>query len=120
VVPIVSGLTVSPSAFAAAPGGPSALTSTKRRSGARVNYTLNEAADVSFKVVRLQPKRKARRRVTLRGSFAGVGGVGANSFRFSGRLAGSKLKPGRYELLATPSAGGKTGQAAGASFRILG
>jgi hypothetical protein len=63
--------------------------------------------------------KKCTRLVTLRGSFTLTGRTGANSFRFTGRLAGKKLSPGRYTLLATPTANGKTGRAVSTSFRII-
>jgi hypothetical protein len=128
--------TISPSAFAAAPSGPSAVTA-KRRYGAKVSYTLNEAASVRFTVVEPQPGRKARggrcvkptrtnrragkctRLVAVAGSFTLAGSAGANGFRFTGRLPGRKLKPANYQLLVTPSAGGQIGTAAHASFRII-
>ena len=136
-VAVVSGLTLSPSAFQAARSGPSALASGGRRYGSRVAYTLNEAADVRFAVVQLLPGRRGRggicakpttansssrrcvRRVTRPGRFTASGGAGANGFRFTGRLAGRKLTPGRYQLVATPAAVGATGQAARASFRVV-
>jgi hypothetical protein len=52
-------------------------------------------------------------------SFTLPGSAGVNLFRFSGRLAGRKLALGRYQLVATPSAAGKTGRAASAPFRII-
>jgi hypothetical protein len=135
-VAAVSRETLSPSAFPAAPSGPSALTA-KRRYGTKVRYTLNEAASVTFTVVQPQPGRRAAggrcvkatranrrarrctRLVALPGSFRRASGAGANSFRFTGRLAGHKLKPGKYQLVATPRAGAKTGRTASASFRII-
>jgi hypothetical protein len=123
-------------AFAAAPSGPSAL-SAKRRYGTQVSYTLDEEAGVRFSVTQTQPGRKAGggrclkpaavnrraprclRVLTLPGSFTRVGLTGRNRFRFAGRLSGHRLKPGDYELVATPSAGGKAGLAASASFRII-
>jgi hypothetical protein len=128
--------TLFPPAFPAAPSGPSALAA-KRRYGTTVSYTLNETASVRFTVVQSQPGRKNKRGtcvkqtkanrkarkctrlVTLPGSFTRAGTVGANSFRFTGRLAGHKLKPGKYQLVATPTVGGKTGRAASASFKII-
>jgi hypothetical protein len=115
----VSAIAISPASFSAAPRGPSALASAKHRSGARVTYTLDEAAEVTFTVIRLPSKRGAKRQVALPGAFTRPGVAGANSFRFSGRLAGRRLTPGRYRLLVTPSAGGKAGQGAAASFRIV-
>jgi hypothetical protein len=63
--------------------------------------------------------RKCVRLVAIPGSFTRAGKAGANSFRFTGRLAGRKLTPGMYQLIATPSAGGKTGRETSASFRII-
>jgi hypothetical protein len=137
----ISKLRVTPTAFASAPNGPSAQSASRRRRhpGARVNYTLNQAATVGFTVEQAQAGRKAgksrkarcvaptktnrkakkcTRIVTLRGSFTRTGRTGANSFRFTGRLAGKKLPPGRYTLVATPTANGKPGRPAPAGFRI--
>jgi hypothetical protein len=113
-------MSISPASFSAAPRGPSVLVAARHGSGAKVTYTLDETAEVTFTVIRLQTKRGAKRQVALRGAFTRPGIAGANSFRFSGRLAGRRLTPGRYRLLATPGAGGKTGRGAAASFRIVG
>lgn len=128
--------TVSPTVFHAAPRGASSG-SASRRYGTDVSYTLNEPASVSFTVVQTQSGREARggrcaeatkanrrgvgcmRLVTLPGSFTRAGSAGANRFRFTGRLAGRTLKAGRYQLVATPSAGAKTGSTATASFRVI-
>ena len=59
------------------------------------------------------------RRVRLPGSFILTGNAGVNRFHFAGRLAGRKLSVGKYELVATPSADGKVGRAASASFQII-
>jgi hypothetical protein len=132
----VTSETLSPTVFAAATSGPSARTA-KRRFGTKVSYTLSEAASVRFTVLQQQPGRKAAggrcvkptkanrraqkctRMVTLLGSFTRSGSAGANAFKFTGRLLGHKLKPGPYRLVATPTAGGKTGRAASAAFRIV-
>jgi hypothetical protein len=128
--------TLSPSAFLAAVRGVSALTAS-RRYGTNVSYTLNEPAGVRFTVAQAEQGREVRsgrcakptkanrdahrctRLVALRGSFTRAGSAAANRFRFTGRLAGRTLKAGRYQLVATPSAGGETGPAATASFRVL-
>lgn len=36
--------------------------------------------------------------------------TGLNKFRFTGRLCGKRLAPGKYLLVATPKADGKTGR----------
>jgi hypothetical protein len=134
--PAIGSETLAPKRFAAAPSGPSAL-SARRRFGTRVTYTLSEAATVRFTVLRATPGRKGRggscvkptlanrraractRLSALPGSFDVAGGAGPNHFRFTGRLAGAKLKPGSYSLLATPSAGAGAGRATSASFQIV-
>ena len=108
--------------------GPSvqAAATTRRRYGARVSFSLVEASSVRFNVVWLAPGRQASehggcakptrsnhkaractRPVVLHGGFTRAGRQGANALRFSGRLASHKLKPGRYELFATPSLSGR-------------
>src|SRR5205823_4585195 len=139
-----SRLGISPRSFPAAGGGPSATAATVRTKprtfGGTVRYTLSIPASVRFTVRQSLPGRrqgrgtkarcvaqtrknaKARRCtrvVTVRGSFTQPGKAGANHFRFSGRLRGHKLKPGRYTLVATPSSGGRTGRSASTSFRIV-
>ena len=101
-----------------------------------MSFLLNEAASVSFKVKQRLPgrrgkrgrcvkrstenrkKRRCTRLVSLRGGFTGVGVAGKNSFRFTGRLDGRKLRPGRYLLVATPTASGKSGKTRSIGFRI--
>jgi hypothetical protein len=137
VVAALGSPKISPTAFPAAPSGASVVAARKRTFGAKVTYTLNEAAGVRFVVVQsaagrrgkrracVKPTRKNRRAhkctrlVTLRGSITLTGHAGPNSFRFTGRLAGRKLKPGKYRLVGTPSAGGRAGRPAGAAFRII-
>jgi Thrombospondin type 3 repeat len=64
--------------------------------GFRVTYALSEVARVTFTVQRRTNGRYRR----LRGSFAKTGQAGANSFRWSGKLRGRRLRPGRYRLVA--------------------
>jgi PKD repeat protein len=133
---------ISPSAFPANPGGPSAVAAKrhKRRYGAQVTYTLNVAAGVRFTVQlrsdgrrvkhaktttcdrptkHNRAKRKCIRYVTLAGSFTQAGLAGTNKFRFSGRLNGKRLSPGNYRLIATPTPITVTSRAATANFRII-
>jgi hypothetical protein len=133
-------LSVSPTSFVAASNGPSAAARKRRQTGTTVSYTLNVAALVRFTVQETQPGRrtgkgrKARcvapktknrrarrctRRVRLRGSFTLPGTGGANRFHFTGRLAGRRLAPGTYTLVATPFKGAATGLQARTRFRIV-
>jgi uncharacterized repeat protein (TIGR01451 family) len=139
LLPKLTGLSLSPDAFRAASGGPTARPARRRHRppvGTRLRYRLNLAASVLFTVEQALPgrrlghqcrapsrgsrghHRRCTRYVAL-GGFTVSGSAGANSLRFSGRLGGHKLTPGTYRLLATPSAGGRTGRQATASFRIV-
>ncbi len=60
------------------------------------------------------------RPVLLRGSFAHSGHAGANSFRFTGRLAGRRLTPGAYWLVArSVDSAGNRSAARRTRFRIV-
>jgi hypothetical protein len=86
-------LRLSPRAFRAARRGPSIAP----RGGTRVTYALAAPARVRFAVQRAV--RGTYRRV--RGAFTHQGSRGTNSFHFSGRVRGRRLRPGRYRLVAT-------------------
>jgi hypothetical protein len=127
---------LAPTSFPAAPSGPSAL-SAARKYGTKVTYTLNQAASTRFTVAQLlsgrkdsrgrcvaptrrnRTARKCTRAVTLRGSFTRSGKAGTNTFRFTGRIGGKRLKPSSYKLVATPKANGLIGKPVSASFRII-
>jgi pimeloyl-ACP methyl ester carboxylesterase len=127
VVPTVAGLRLSPSTFRATVGGASSS------AGTRVTYTLNVPASVRLTVQRSARGRAAAGRclasnrsgphctrfVRVRGSFTRSRPAGADRFTFTGRIAGRALRPGRYRLVATPSANGRTGRSARAPFRIV-
>ncbi len=130
-------LSISPNAFFAARSGPSARAARRRHVGAHVSYTLNVAASVRFMIERAatgrvvshrcvsNPKshrktRRCTRYEPMRGSFTLGGKAGRNSFRLTGRLNSQKLRSGRYRLVATPTANGRTGAPARTSFRIRG
>jgi hypothetical protein len=105
--------------------------------GTLVTFRLSEAARVRFTVARARPGRRVGRRcvaprrsnarrprctryVSVRGSFTVAGVAGANRFRFSGRLAGRALRPGRHRLTGTPTdAAGNRGRPFSAGFTIL-
>jgi streptogramin lyase len=139
--PVVAGtaaasdLRLTPTSFAAASSGPSALNA-RRRVGARVTFSLTLAASVGFTVHRrasgrrvgkrcVAPSKRTRkaractRFVRVRGSFTRSGHSGTNAFKFRGRVGGRTLRPARYRLTATPSLAGKPGKATRAGFRIV-
>ena len=134
------GYGLSRSTFAAASKGASVASAARRRKpkvGTRVSYTLSEPATVRFTVERAakgrrvqgkcrKPTRKNRRRKRcvryrgLRGSFEHSGQAGRNSFKFTGRLRGRKLRPGRYRLVARArDAAGNKSKPKRVRFRIV-
>jgi len=64
-------------------------------------------------------RRRCIRLVALPGDFTRTGSAGVNRFRFTGRLAGHKLAIGSYRLMATSTAGGKSGTTTTAAFRVI-
>jgi hypothetical protein len=131
--PTILAASISPSAFRASRLGASIAAPV----GGRVFYRLSEPARVRFTVERVRPGRRVGRRCVaptrrnrrrprctrypvLRGSFTHGGRTGANSFRFTGRLAGRRLALGRHRLVAvaTDAAGGRS-RARRVSFRIV-
>jgi hypothetical protein len=135
VAPQVLSLALSPKVYAAFPSGPSVRQARTR--GTRVTYRLSETATTTFRVQRVLPGRRVRGRCvrptranrdkprckryrTLRGRFRHAGAAGLNRFRFSGRLAGRKLRPGSYRLVATAKdAAANTSKPVRRSFRII-
>jgi Ca2+-binding RTX toxin-like protein len=123
---------LSGSTFVAASKGPSVAAARGRgqaKVGTRVRYTLSEPATVRFAVERAMSGRRVRgqcrkpspgnqrqkrctRYRTLKGTFTHTGRQGPNSFKFTGRLRGRKLSPGRYRLVAraTDAAGNRSKQ----------
>ena len=141
-VPSLSGLGFSRRTFAAEASGPSARNARKRKPprGTRVTFRLDRASFVFFRVTRrargrkvreggkvvcAKPTRKNRGRkrctrvVTLAGGFDRNGVPGTNSFHFTGRLGGRRLRPGRYRLVATPTSSGRVGKPTSSRFRIV-
>lgn len=102
-------LRLSPRAFRAAPRGPSI----SPRAGTRVAYVLASPARVRFTVQRAVRGRYRR----VRGAFTHRGSSGTNRFRFSGRVRGRRLRPGRYRLLATVAGAATVPRRTG--FRIV-
>jgi hypothetical protein len=130
VVATLSKLGITPSVFAAADSGPTI----SRTVGAQVSYEDSQAVTTMFTVLKrsrgvrhkgrcLKPKRhrtgKRCTRWVVAGRFTHADQVGLNSFHFSGRIHGRKLRPGRYRLRARPRFQGPTAQAVETRFRIV-
>jgi hypothetical protein len=127
-------LALAPSTFRAAARGDSvqALPSQRRRPiGTTVSFRVSAVTAVVFTVQRARPgrrvggrcvrptrrNRRARRCtrfVAVRGSFTVPGTTGLDRFRFTGRVGGRKLAPGKYRLVARAPANVRR-----ASFRIV-
>lgn len=124
LAPAFASLATSPKTFRAAAKG-----------GTRVRYSLSEAAIVTFTIERSKAGRRVTGKCTkrtranrkrkkcdlrLKGSFKHSGRAGRNSFRFSGRLRGRKLAPGRYNLVATArDAAGNGSKSKRTRFRVV-
>jgi hypothetical protein len=132
--PALSGLALTPTRFHPFTSGPSIRAAAKR--GARVYYTLAEAATTGFAVRRARPgrrvrgrcvapkprhreRKRCRRYVRVPGAFTHAGSPGANAFAFSGRIDGKPLRPGRYRLVAVArDAAGNASKPVRAGFRV--
>jgi len=103
-----------------------------------MSYTDSQAATTAFTLRKPQPGIKDKRRGCVKpprrkrvkrsqrctryvavGSFKHVDRGGANTFHFTGRIRGRKLKPGSYRLDAVPRIGGRNGRTNSVKFRII-
>jgi hypothetical protein len=132
--PAISSARLSSRTFRAAAHG--ASLSAKRRPpvGTRLSYRDSEAATTTFTVSRAvkghrrgrkcvagTPRRhqKSCTRYVKVGAFSHADRAGAVSVRFSGRVRGRKLRPGRYRLTLTPRLGTSVGKSVRLAFRIV-
>lgn len=138
-VPVIQGMTATPKRFPTLAKVHSAGISVKgkkRRGGTTFHYKLTETARVSVAIQRKLSGRKvgkackrptkanAKKRKCVRlkplGSLVAKGKAGKNKLRFSGKLRGKPLPPGRYLATATAidSATGKSTPRS-TSFEVL-
>ncbi len=135
--PSISSLTLSATRFRAASSGPS-VTAARRRApiGTTISWSDGAAATATFAVQRPATGRKSNGRcvrptranrshrrctrwVTV-GRFKHTDSAGTNSLRFSGRVNGHKLRPGRYRLSVNARIGRGTPSAATTvAFKIV-
>jgi hypothetical protein len=131
--PVLSRFTLSPRRFRAAARGASLATA----AGSKLKFTLSEPASVRFAVQRAKAGRRVRgtcrrttaanrrkrhctRYVRVGSTFTTNAAAGQNQRRFSGRVRGRKLKPGRYRLVLTATdAAGNRSAPARVLFRIV-
>ena len=124
----------SPLVVSAADRGPSLTSRERGPTGTDVSYRLNQEAVITFTV--LEPTqghwsggkclsgrsgRHQRRctRFASVGSFTDRDRAGKVKVHFTGRVQGRPLRGGRYRLVLTPTADGRTGRAINLPFRIL-
>jgi hypothetical protein len=128
--PRLSRLRMSSRAFRAATRGKASIA--PGANGTRISYLDTLAADAIFRVYRKLPGvngghgcvaphdgNKACTRLVLVGSFTFPGRVGTSRLRFTGRIAGHALRPGRYKLDLTAQLAGRSSRTISASFTIL-
>jgi hypothetical protein len=111
--PVISRLRLAPTRFRAARSGVPLAAAV----GTRLSLRLSERATVTFRVSRLAPGRRVNgrcvrptarnrgaprctRSVRLRGRIVRQLAAGTTHLRYRGRLAGRRLRPGRYVLIA--------------------
>jgi hypothetical protein len=135
--PAITGLTISPSSFFAAPSGATISKTSKkakRTYGATISYNDSQVATTTFTVLseisgRTQGKAckkpsKANKHgkrctiLTVLGSFTHTDTAGANKLHFSGRLQGKRLAKGSYRLQAVPRNTAGSGATASKEFEI--
>ena len=132
----IKGLALSPRRFPPVRGASSAPRA-RKGGGTTIRYLASRAARVRFSVERAATGRRVGRKcvrpaagnhgrppctrfVRLRGGFGQQAKEGANRLRYSGRLRGRQLAPGRYRLLAVATAGGEHSKPARAGFEVVG
>jgi alpha-tubulin suppressor-like RCC1 family protein len=140
--PVLGSLSLSASAFRAAKSGPSVTAASAV--GTVLSYTDSQAATATFTVQQVRKgivrgkgrsrrcvaaprhmskraRRKARHCTSYKalGSFTHADAAGTNRFRFTGRVRGRALKPGRYRLVAVARSAGGSSKPQNAGFKIV-
>jgi hypothetical protein len=102
----------------------------------KVAYTLNEAATVRLSLKNQVPGRKVKGRCVrqtkknhkharcnrlapVSGTIMLAGKAGLDAFMFTGTIGGHRLGPGTYQLIASPTAKGRSGRPQTVMFRIV-
>ena len=132
--PSITAARLSAKTFRAASRGGSLTRRRRPPVGTTVSYRDSQPATTMFAVLKpVTGHKKGRRcvagaprkhqkrctRYVSLGSFTHADKAGNLRLRFTGRVRGHKLKPGRYRLTLTPRANGKTGRSVTLAFRIV-
>ena len=115
--PRLSALTLTPRAFVAAASGPTIFTN--RDAGVKIGYRDSLAARSTFTVLRCVGHHGRCSKLAPRGTFSHRDRAGIDSLRFSGRLRGHALAPGRYVLRVIATLAGQRSPAITSTFVIL-
>lgn len=132
--PSISSARLSTSVFRAANHGASLARTRPVPTGTTISYRESTTATTTFTVLKIltghkrgrrcvagpatQHQGRCTRRVPM-GSLQHADVAGGVRLRFSGRIHGHKLAPGRYLLVLTPTASGLVGRAIALPFRII-
>jgi Tol biopolymer transport system component len=132
--PVLSAVSVAPRRFLAG-RRVRPRTRTRPAIGARLRFTLSEAATVTIRIdalvrgrrlnkrcvaPRRSPRGRACTRVIKRGTLTHAGTAGANRFALTGRLRGRRLPPGRYRAtLRGRDAAGNVSAPSRVGFTVL-
>ena len=115
--PRLRALRLTPRAFLAATRGPTI--STRRDAGALIRYVDTLAAHSTFTVLRCARSHGRCGKLARVGTFSHRDHARTNTLRFTGRLHGRALRPGRYVLKVTATLAGRRSSAISTSFVIL-
>jgi hypothetical protein len=116
-VPRLRRLRIAPDAFVAATEGPAVVTAVEV--GTTISYTDSLAAHTTFRVMRCAGAHGSCTRLVLVGKFTHHDRAGVNRLRFTGRLHGHALTPGRYLLQVSSTLHGQQSRRTTAGFTIL-
>ncbi len=115
--PRLSGLSLSHKRFAVA--GSKAPSGTPH--GTVIGFSLSEPAAVTIAILAKRAKPGKKPKLVSLGKLASNGAAGKNRVKFSGKLKGKPLAPGRYELeLTAKAASGLSSPVLSAPFQIAG
>jgi len=113
--PGLSKLALKPSKFVVAGKPPKGVAR-----GTTISFTLSTAATVKLEVLTKKTVKGKKPKTVTVGSLPPVKAkAGANSVKFSGKLNGKALDPGKYTLRATATAAGLSSSPLTAGFQVL-
>jgi Bacterial Ig-like domain (group 3) len=116
-VPKLSKLEINPDKFLAATNGPAIIA--KLDTGTTISYLDTVAGHTTFRVLWCAWPGGSCKRLVFVGSLSHHDRASVNRLRFTGRMHGRKLTPGRYVLQAIAEAAGRRSRRVTAEFTIM-